>query len=316
MLFRSSAFFAALTLLVTTQSALAQDTGLDDEAPPADGYEEPPPDTSTETGGGVATPSEAASNVELSDAQHDTEAEYGTGDEGRSSTDPFEDPHEAYYFVGAFYRHMFIPQFLLNLFTERSSGSDFPAFGAEFTYRKDGFSAIGSLWLARPEGNGPFRANGDPIEDTEWVQTDMWAVFVSGTFLWSTSFTDWFAIEYGVGVGLGVIIGDVYRTEAYPTSGPDDGYVACAGPGNPDGRFCEPGAVSVPRGQLQCADGMGHYNCREGQWSEGGDVPNVVPWLAIPHLGLRFKPIKQLQLKVEGGFGLGFFMGFSAAYGF
>jgi len=41
-----------------------------------------------------------------------------------------------------------------------------------------------------------------------------------------------------------------------------------------------------------------------------------VPWLALPHLALRFKPIKQLMMRVEGGFGLGFFMGASAAYGF
>ncbi len=207
---------------------------------------------------------------------------------------------------------MFIPEFLLNLFTEVSSGSDFPAFGAEFTYRKDGFSAIADLWLSRPEGTGPFRANGDPIEDTEIVTTDLWTIFVSGTFLWSTSFTDWFALEYGVGVGLGIVIGDVYRTEAYPVG---DSWEPCAGPGNPDGRFCGSPGTSPGRVQ-QCQDGLEHYDCYEGQWSDGGDVPNVVPWLAIPHLAMRFKPIKQVQLRVEGGFGLGFFMGASAAYGF
>ncbi len=317
MLSRFSLLLSVVTLLVSAGSAAAQ---YDDEAPPDDSsYDSGSGDGTegAENGDGIASPEEAAQSVELSDAQHDTESEYGTGDEGRSSTDPFEDPHEAYYFVGAFYRQIFIPQFLLNLFTDLSSGSNFPAFGAELTYRKDGFDIVGSLWLARPEGNGPFRANGDPLQDTEIVVTDLWTVFISGTFLWSTDITDWFAIEYGVGVGLGIVIGDVYRTEAYPTA--DGGYAPCAGPGNPASAppgYCGPAATPDSRRMQLCQDGTEQYNCREGQWSDGGNVPNIVPWLAIPHLALRFKPIKQLMMRVEGGFGLGFFMGASAAYGF
>jgi hypothetical protein len=266
----------------------------------------------TDEAGAVPSPEETATSAELSDEQHSTEAEYGTGEEGRSSTDPFEDPHEAYYFVGAFYRHMIIPEFMLNLFLDEGSGSDFPAFGADVTYRKDGFDIVGSLWLARAEGQGAMRASGDPVQDTEFVETDLWVVFLSGTFLWSTSFNDWFAIEYGLGVGIGFVIGDVYRTEAYP--GSDGDYVPCARPGDPaNPSYCEAPGIEAPN---QCQDGAGHYGCNEGKWSDGGDVPNVVPWLAIPHLALRFKPIKQVMIRVEGGFGLGFFAGASAAYGF
>jgi hypothetical protein len=266
----------------------------------------------TTSDGAVASPEEAAASTELSDEQHATEAEYGTGDDGRSSTDPFEDPHEGYYFVGAFYRHMIIPEFMLNLFLDEGSGSDFPAFGADVTYRKDGLDIIGSLWFARAEGQGAMRAVDDPLVDTEWVETDLWVVFLSGTFLWSTSFNDWFALEYGLGVGIGFVVGDVYRTEAYP--GSDGDYVPCARPGDPaNPSYCETPGIEPPN---QCQDGAGHYGCNEGKWSEGGDVPNIVPWLAIPHLALRFKPIKQLMIRVEGGFGLGFFAGASAAYGF
>jgi len=303
MLLRFSLVLCAAALAFSSVAA-AQDS-YDD---PAGG------DTGGDVGGdtgGVASPDEAASSVDLSDDQHATEEEMGTGAQGRSSTDPFEDPHQEYYFVGAFYRHIIIPEFLLGLFLDEASGSDFPSFGAEFTYRKDGFDIVGSLFLARPEGQGPMRASGDPIEDTEWVETDLWAVFVSGTFLWSTSFTDWFAIEYGVGVGLGVVIGDVYRWEAYPDA--EGNYQKCNREGDPNARFCESPGTYEPN---QCGDGTGHYGCHEGQWSSGGDVPNVVPWLALPHLALRFKPIKQLMMRVEGGFGLGFFMGASAAYGF
>ncbi|MBW2463863.1 MAG: hypothetical protein JRH11_19590 [Deltaproteobacteria bacterium] len=264
-----------------------------------------------EASGDVATPEEAAESVALSDEQAAAEDEFGD-EGGRSSTDPWEDPHEGYYFLGAFYRHIIIPQFMLNLFLDEASGSDFPAFGIDLTYRKDGFDIVGSLWFMRAEGQGPMRASGDPVEDTEWVETDIWGVFLSGTFLWSTAFNDMFALEYGVGIGVGFITGDVYRWEAYPDSGGN--YQRCNGPGNPDPRFCGPPPASF-EGQ-QCSGGNEHYGCNEGKWSEGGDVPNVVPWFAIPHLALRIKPIKQMMIRVEGGFGLGFFAGFSAAYGF
>lgn len=285
-------------------------------APVAAQYEDDPAVQGSGTGGAaasgdVATPEEAAESVSLADEQAATEDEFGN-ESGRSSTDPFEDPSEGYYFLGAFYRHIIIPKFMLNLFLDEGSGSDFPAFGVDLTYRKDGFDIVGSLWLMRAEGQGAMRASGDPIEDTEWVQTDIWGVFLSGTFLWSTAFNDMFALEYGVGIGVGFVTGDVYRTEAYPDSNGD--YQACNGPGDPDGRFCGPPPASY-EGQ-QCRPGTEHYGCNEGKWSEGGDVPNVVPWFAIPHLALRIKPIKQVMIRVEGGFGLGFFAGFSAAYGF
>ena len=108
-----------------------------------------------------------------------------------------------------------------------------------------------------------------------------------------------------------MLIGDVYRWEAYPDS--DGDYQKCVGEGNPDGTFCGSPGTSAPN---QCSPGQEHYGCHEGQWSDGGDVPNLVPWLALPHLALRFKPLKQLMMRVEGGFGLGFFFGASAAYGF
>ena len=46
-------------------------------------------------------------------------------------------------------------------------------------------------------------------------------------------------------------------------------------------------------------------------------VPPVVPWLALPHLALRIKPIKQLMFRVDLGFSvLGFFTGVAVNYGF
>jgi len=208
-----------------------------------------------------------------------------------------------------------VPGFLQELFLDSATGAVNVALGAEFTYRKDNFDIVGQLWWAGYSNYGPYRASGDPDTDTEMIDSSLSVLFLSAAFLWSTPFNDVLALEYGVDVGIGVVLGNVYRTEAFPDAGggqprSTDGYAPCNAPG--DGRnttYCD--GPSVPDGETG-----GHYNAKVRRWSDGGNLPNVVPWLAIPHLALRIKPVKQLMMRVEGGFGIGFFLGFSAAYGF
>ncbi len=233
-------------------------------------------------------------------------------EEFRDTTDPFEDPTEGYFFAGLFYRHIFVPEFLLNLFTDQSTAASNPAFGAELTYRKDGFDIVGSLWWARYAVEGPFRGSGDHVHDTEFIESDLSVLFLSASFLWSTPFNDIFALEYGVGLGLGVVLGSLHRTEAYPSSdqGSVNGYSACDDVNTPNVEYCD-----GPEIEGYCDGDGGHY-CEEGKWSDGGDVPNVVPWFAVPQIALRIKPIRQLMIRIEGGFGLGFFLGGAVNYGF
>jgi len=253
-----------------------------------------------------AATQEGAGTGRIGDEQAIVSERMGT-EEARDSTDPWEDPQEGYYFAGLFYRHIFVPEFLLNLFLDESTGASNPAFGGEVTYRKDGFDIIGSIWYSSYAVDGAFRASGDPDGDTEIINSELGVLFVSASFLWSTPFNDIFALEYGVGLGLGVVLGDLVRTEAYPEDG---GYAACTSVGNPvGGAYCD--GPSVGDGE----DG-GHYGVEARKWSDGGDVPNVIPWLAVPQIALRIKPIKQLMMRIEGGFGIGFFLGGAINYGF
>jgi hypothetical protein len=312
----SLATVASLLGVAGVASAQYEDEETAQTAPQATDDEVPP-----DSGSGMAAPSPSG-DTSLGDDQALMEERVGV-ETARDSTDPYEDPHEGYYFVGAFFRHIFVPDFILKLFTDEAPGSNNTGAGIQLTYRKDNFDIVGSLWFAEWSINGPFRGSGDPDTDTEWIDSNLWTVMINATFLWSTPFNDIFALEYGVGLGVGLVIGDLHRTEAYPSAGPDDpnvprrgGYSPCSGPGDPAGGFyCEPGSGTRANPAESCGDGTGHY-CKEQQWSGGGDVPNVVPWLAIPHLALRIKPIKQLMMRVEGGFGLGFFVGASAEYGF
>jgi len=295
------ALIVSLMTAVPAARAQVDDTGASgDVGASADvgiGMEaEAPPDDTGGAGGGVM----------LGDEQATAEDQMGV-EEVRDSTDPWEDPHEGYWFAGLFYRHIFVPEFLLNLFLDESTGGSNSAFGAEVTYRKDGFDIIGSLWWAGYATEGPFQGAGDPITDMEMIDSGLSVLFLSGTFLWSTEFDDMFALEYGVAVGVGVVLGDVIRTEAYDAGGGN--WRPCAGVGNPDATYCD--GPSARDGE----DG-GHYNVTARKWSDGGSVPNVVPWLAIPQIALRIKPIHQLMIRIEGGFGLGFFLGGSMSYGF
>ena len=224
-----------------------------------------------------------------------------------------EAPDRPYLFLGATYRHVFIPGFLLEIGVDAAPSANNPAVGIDFTYRVDGFSIVASVFWMNGSVEGPFRSSGDPDVDTEWLDSSLQGIFASATILWSTPiWKDYIAFEYGVGLGIGVVYGDLVRTEAEPADG--GGYRPCDGPLTGNVNYCaatSSGGPTDPDG----VDGE-HYGVVAESWVGGGSVPNVVPWLALPHLAVRFKPIRPLVMKIEGGLGFGFFVGASAAYGF
>ena len=290
-------YFVALTLsasaLAQTDDGLTEGTGDGAVAPAA---EAPPP--------GPADASDPENSGRLDDEQALTEEQIGTT-ATRSATDPFEEEHTPYYFLGAFYRHTWTPKFLIGLFTDEQTSASNPAFGLEFTYRKDSFEIITSLWYQSYSVNGPFRGNGDTVMETEFIDSDLKAAFVGAAFLWSTMFTDWIGLEYGLDIGIGGVWGDLERNEAYPSdaSGSVGGYAPCSGPGDPASpSFCEAAG--------------GNYG-NEPSWIDGGSRPVVWARLA-PHLAVRIKPIHQVVLRIDGGFDIfsGFFFGGAAAFGF
>jgi hypothetical protein len=292
-----------LVCVTSVSTAFAQDGAVED------------PNATGETPAGTGEP---GVTTELADEQALTEEQLGV-EEPVDSTDPREDPLESYYFLGAFYNHIFIPDFIINLFVGDEPdpfGGSNPFTGLEFTYRKDSFDIVVRLAYMGGYAEGPIVAAGDPIQDTEWIDANLNLIMASATFLWSTNFDDAgiFAFEYGIGVGLGVVFGDLVRTEAFQRAGTDpedpDNWAPCAGVGNPDALFCD--GPSVGDGE-----NGGHYNVRSRFWTDGGSIPNIFPWFALPHLAIRIKPIHQLMMRVEGGWSVyGFFVGGSAAYGF
>ncbi|HJL46378.1 MAG TPA: hypothetical protein RMG45_11100 [Polyangiaceae bacterium LLY-WYZ-15_(1-7)] len=237
----------------------------------------------------------------IRDEQVIAEEQLGT-ETVRSSTDPYEDPTRAYYFLGVGYFHTWTPEFIIDLFTDLAQPASNPALGLQFTYRKDGFDIVARAWYQTYAVEGPFRGPGDTIQETEFINSSLKTIFVGADFMWGTAFNDIFSIQYGLGIGLGVVFDELQRREAYESDGPDsiDGWAPCAAPSTPDPLYCEAG---------------GDYGT-EPKWANGGSVPNV--WFRIaPQLGFRIKPIKQLVINVNGGFDIvsGFFLGGSLNVG-
>jgi len=275
----------------------------------------------------------------LSDDQAAAEDE-GTAVPAQDATDPHEIDSEDYYFLGAFYRHSFIPAFIIDLFTDEATRARNPSFGLEFTLRKAGFDIITSLYYQSFHVNGPFLAHNDPPQQVEFIKSNLFTVMAGVDFLWSTDINDMFSFEYGLGLGIGVVGGSMTRTEAYPGSGAGSvgGFTACVGPGQPQpgdsdpGGYCDPTSGATHSNDYTDRNGTlhtnvptnvdgehgAHYHTTARRWTNGGSVPNVYFRLALPHLALRFKPIHQLMMRIDGGFDVfsGFFVGGSMAYGF
>lgn len=260
----------------------------------------------------------------LGDQQAMTEEKLGV-QHVRSGTDPYEDPHKRYLFLGAFYRHFFIPSGIFKLFVDEAPSVNGPQPGIEFSVRKKGFEILASAFYSDFGTTGPYRSKGDGLDETEIIHSKLKVVYGGVTFLWSTMFSKYIGLQYGVGLGVGVVLGDLIRTEAYPTVG--GGYAACqtptaggqpgtARPGKPFdptrvpafgdvSDWCNPAVATRPGDPppISNRDGQSgaHYGVKARRWSSGGSVPNV--WFrAAPQLSLRIKPIHQLVIRVDTGF--------------
>jgi len=308
-----TAFCLAASPLLA-RPALAQDSesfSLDDES-----------DTARKASGDDTLPEQ---QPELLSDEQALEEEQAPDESYRKATDPYEDPKKSYFFAGAAWRYVRLPSWTLEWFLEAApSVGTAGSFFGEFGYRNDGFQVTGSVGYMGWNFKGPFQLAGDQDVDTEWLDGDFKFLVGTATFTWSTAFTDWFALEYGLEVGLASLFGELVRSEAYKDSNGEWG--RCPGwAGGPDLRaptteqmvFCERpqgrDGLNLPdEVRTNAADEDGaHYGVNAEQ------VPPVVPILG-PRLSLRFKPIAQLVLRVDVPLPVmpfGFMGGLAASYG-
>lgn len=219
---------------------------------------------------------------------------------------PFEKPNTTYQFVGARFRYVIIPKFMMHLFGDGGTTVGIPAFGPEFSVRRNGFEYTFSLMYAIYNMDPtPFKAKTDPDTSYEIVDANLKALYLSSDFMWSADFDPKLSFVYGAGAGLGIVFGDIHRVQAYPPAGVTDPYQyqPCVRPGVPNGAYC--------------GNDNDHYgNFTEPSWANGGSKPIVFPWLSL-NTGLRFKPSRHAVIRLDVGWNLfnGPFFGLAGNYG-
>ena len=266
------------------------------------------------------------------------EEERAPQEQFRETTDPHEDPLGRYLFFGAGWRFSRVPTWMLGAYhVEEGPAVGSPAFfNLELAFRKNGFQVTPTVGFAKLNLKGPFQLKGDPVEDTEWLEANFKFLNLTVALTWSTSFTDWFALEYGLEAGIGLLFGDLTRSEAYRDR--NGKWAACkawasqSSSGilfNPDfpnptreqRTFCDPplGPSDEPPPDTNPSDEDGaQYGVKAKRGLFHGGVPNVIPILG-PRLSLRFKPVHQIVLRIDVPLPqvpFGFQGGVAAQYGF
>jgi hypothetical protein len=210
-----------------------------------------------------------------------------------------ENPDAAYFGVGLRLRWVMVPNWFITMFgvdMQSHSNSALPlisdvGIGPEFTYRKGGFDITAAVWYVGLGWSDQISYKESGSDGNSWavITNDLKAILLTVDFIWSTSLTDWVAITYGAGLGLGIPWGDITETEATQASG---GYDKCK-------------TTDI---------GVDAWCNKNEDYGTVDDLPTgIVPWINLL-VGARFKPHRNVAVYVDGGFGLGFQLGTRAEY--
>lgn len=227
-----------------------------------------------------------------------------------AADDGVESPSRVW--LGARYRGMLLPSFLMNVVGEGGTTAYLPGgaltLDVPITRSLDFVGSLGAQSFAT--GPFPFKPHGTP--DTEWeiVESDLMAIVATAELMWRFPLDDAERVSFRLGGGLGVglsVFGDLYRTQAYPANGDasdPDSYAPCVGPNDPAGtfRYCN-----------QLDKDATRYGEADRALGDGGARPVVYPWVALPQLGLELRPTDGFAFDLELGVSLtGFFGGAGA----
>ena len=199
----------------------------------------------------------------------------------------FQDESGAQLGLGVRVRQVHVLESMLELFFGDVPGStSHIGFGAELIRQKGNFaltlgieyeqlSAAEGLWLEKGEEN---ELDPDFVEfdDFAWIAADV-------NFIWRSDLTSMFSIRYGVGLGVGLILGEVLRTD----------------------HRCASAELSLDNCPVD-ADGRMRF--------VEDDIPPVFPVVNMI-VGAQFRPIANLAVNLEGGIrSVTPFVGTSVAY--
>ncbi len=224
---------------------------------------------------------------------------------------PAEDPLPKHW-LGARFRGLFVPNFVMNIVAEGGTNTYLPGVGVTYTARLGVVDLEPSITFTSYNlGPTPFKPRDTP--DTEWeiVESDLWGAVAALDVLYRVPLSPVVELRIGAGFGVGwAFAGDLYRWQSYPEDGqPGDPstYQKCNGPNDPPGtfRYCN-----------QLDKDAERYGGPDASWGDGGARPIVYPWLAIPQVGFAMRPVPEVAIDVELGVTLnGFLTGAGVRFG-
>ena len=217
-----------------------------------------------------------------------------------------EEPEEkssVRYFIGGRYRAIIVPKFVLNIFGDGGENLFFPAAGGvEFSIHSPKMEYDIALWYAGYGfDNMLFKGSNEPEKAWEFIDSTLKTIYGTVDFLWLADMAPGLDFTYGFSLGLGVVFGDLIRTQAYPDPPRSQNYRRC------------PGVISPPLpGSDFCKEGE-HYDYSEPNWFNNGSKPVVFPWIAV-QTGIRYQ-IGDIATRLDLGFGTSaFFLGLAVDY--
>jgi hypothetical protein len=224
------------------------------------------------------------------------------------------------YGAGLHLRGIFVPEWFLNAFLDSSTALNSVSLGGEFVRRKGNFDLVATInfgFYSPPDGT--YLGNGkNPAYDADYLQfRDLNVLTFDVSFLWHHDFTKWLSLVYGAGLGLGIVLGDIYRISNFQGN--------CTPENLKNLSQCNP----VRPGNY---DDLAQWNNNRDAWlnantRNGPDTPQAPhlyreegKWPVIPmvHLliGLNFKINEQISVRVDGGFHDAFYVGAASHYFF
>jgi hypothetical protein len=226
---------------------------------------------------------------------------------------------KTYLFLGLRYRGVLLPKFVLNMFVDEGKSVYTNQIGLELDIRKEGFSLIPALTYAElGTGDILFKEKGtkEIAGNYNLVNSSLKVIYATADLLWSTKISKNLEFEYGAGFGLGVVFGDLVTNWVKYDNSPNAPLRNEAGQGFTKCTVVEPAGTGCNKADHQNSDKDKVNNYVEPSWFGGGSTPSLFPWIAVPQVGLRFKPIKQFVGRLGLGFSLtGFWFGLSGEYG-
>ena len=215
------------------------------------------------------------------------------------------------YGAGFHLRALFVHRWFLSLFLDESTSLNSVAFGGEFIRRKGNFDLVASIdfgFYSPPDGN--YLGSGkDPKFDTDYTQfRDLNILAFAVHFIWHHEFLPWLSLVYGAGVGLGIVLGDIYRISNDPDR--------CNRDNAGDENQCYPKGVNpATREEDLLRLTGGNDSPQDPHLFKEDDVWPVIP---VVHLlvGLNFKISQQFSVRLDGGWRDAFYVGATGHYFF